>query len=277
VSDAASAGMSELNKRVLSAIVMGLAAIGTTIWGGWPFQLVWMLAAVGVAYEWQRIVHGNQATTFAFLASIATVLIMFGAIWLSVWMVVAGAVVAAGTTGIAPKERRSDIATGLLYAAGLGASVILCRNTGYDGAIVIFWLFAVVWGTDTLAYFTGRSLGGPKLWPRVSPKKTWSGAIGGLIGGVILGCILLTLMGVSLRWQHIMLSIAFSVLTQAGDLFESALKRRYDVKDSSNLIPGHGGFMDRLDGFIIAVIAAAALGSVRAGWANVPKGLLVWS
>jgi phosphatidate cytidylyltransferase len=277
VSQPASAGLSELQKRILSAIVMGLAAIGATIWGGWPFQLVWMLAAVGVAYEWQRIVHRNQGRPFEILAAVATAVVMWGAIWLSIWVIVAGAAVAVLAVALAAGDRRTDTAIGLAYAAGLGAAVILCRGTGYDGAVVIFWLFAVVWGTDTLAYFTGRSLGGPKLWPRVSPKKTWSGALGGLVGGVALGCMLLSSLGVSLHWQHIAWSIVFSVLTQAGDLFESALKRRYDVKDSSNLIPGHGGLMDRLDGFIIAVMAAALVGSLRAGWARVPQGLLVWS
>ncbi len=173
-------------------------------------------------------------------------------------------------------ELRIVTATGFLYASGLAAAVILCRSRGYDGAVVVLWLFAAVWGTDILAYFTGRALGGPKLWPRVSPKKTWSGAIGGLVGGVLLGSVLLVVAGVSLRWQHVALAAAFSILTQLGDLYESSLKRRFGVKDSGTLIPGHGGFMDRLDGFIVAVTFAAVFGALRDGPSQVPSGLLAW-
>jgi phosphatidate cytidylyltransferase len=144
------------------------------------------------------------------------------------------------------------------------------------GLAVILWLFAVVWGTDTCAYFTGRALGGPKLWPRVSPKKTWSGAIGGLIGGAVLGLIVLWLAGIAVKWPHLLLSLAFSVATQGGDLFESSLKRRYDVKDAGSIIPGHGGVMDRLDGFIFAAVLAAICGVARGGVTEVPKGLAVW-
>ncbi|MGL4241831.1 MAG: phosphatidate cytidylyltransferase, partial [Beijerinckiaceae bacterium] len=135
---------------------------------------------------------------------------------------------------------------------------------------------AVVWGTDTCAYFTGRTLGGPKLWPAVSPKKTWSGAIGGLVGGAALGLIVLSAAGIGLKWQHVALSLAFSVATQAGDLFESALKRRYDVKDAGSIIPGHGGVMDRLDGFIFAAALAAVVGVARGGLSNAPQGLTAW-
>jgi phosphatidate cytidylyltransferase len=174
------------------------------------------------------------------------------------------------------REHRRDTLEGVLYAAALAAAVILCRGVETVGLAVILWLFAVVWGTDTCAYFTGRALGGPKLWPRVSPKKTWSGAIGGLLGGALLGLAVLALAGIAVKWQHFALSLAFSVATQAGDLFESSLKRRYDVKDASNIIPGHGGVMDRLDGFIFAAVLAALCGMARAGLTDVPKGLAVW-
>ena len=108
-------------------------------------------------------------------------------------------------------------------------------------------------------------------------KKTWSGAIGGLLSGVLLGCLVLFALGVSPKFPHVTLSIAFSVLTQMGDLFESAVKRRYDVKDSGSLIPGHGGFMDRLDGFIFAAIFAAAVGLAQGGLTGVSGGLINWS
>jgi phosphatidate cytidylyltransferase len=267
-------GLSELTKRILSGIVMAIVAISTAWIGGWPFAFVWTGAALAVAYEWQKLVHGDDfkisflVTAFAVLLVVAAVILP--APWLfAIYAIAIVAFALAPMFGV-------ETAAGLIYAAGLGAAVILCRGEDTAGLIVLGWLFAVVWGTDILAYFTGRSLGGPKLWPAVSPKKTWSGAIGGLVGGVLLGSALLLYADVKLSHHHILLSVAFSVLTQCGDLFESAMKRRHDVKDSGNLIPGHGGFMDRLDGFIFAVIFAALFGVWRGGLTGVPVGLLIW-
>ncbi len=269
-------GLSELNKRILSGIVMAAVAIGATIVGGWFFAAIWFGAALAVAFEWQRIVQGDAAMP-ATLASFSVVTAAAaGAFWISPLFLGLAVILLAMVWLMAAAEHRPAAVTGAVYAAALGASMLLCRSTGTNGMIIIFWLFAVVWGTDTLAYFTGRSLGGPKLWPRVSPKKTWSGATGGLAGGVLLGCLLISALGVSVKWQHVALSIAFSVLTQCGDLYESAIKRRYNVKDAGNLIPGHGGFMDRLDGFIFAVVFAALFGAARASLGNVPQGLLAW-
>jgi phosphatidate cytidylyltransferase len=270
------AGLSELNKRILSGIVMAGLAIGSDIVGGWFFAIIWFGAALAVAFEWQRVVQGDAAMP-ATLASFSVVTAAAaGAFWVSPLFFGLAVTLLAMVWLLAVADHRPAAVTGAVYAATLGASMLLCRSMGTDGAIIIIWLFAVVWGTDTLAYFTGRSLGGPKLWPRISPKKTWSGAIGGLVGGVLLACLLISALGVNIKWQHIALSIAFSVLTQCGDLYESAIKRRYNVKDSGNLIPGHGGFMDRLDGFIFAVVFAALFGAVRAGLGNVTQGLLNW-
>jgi phosphatidate cytidylyltransferase len=268
-------GLSELNKRILSGIVMALIATSTAFIGGWPFAIVWTCAALAVAYEWQKLVH-EEKYTLPFAATATAVLFAVAAVILSMpSLLLVSAGLAIVVAGFAPASRRESAAA-VIYAGGLGAAILLCRGENTAGLIVLGWLFAVVWGTDILAYFTGRSLGGPKLWPAVSPKKTWSGAIGGLIGGVWLGAMLLKYADVPLSWQHIVLSIAFSVLTQGGDLFESAMKRRHNAKDSGNFIPGHGGFMDRLDGFIFAVIFAAIFGVLRGGFLSVPAGLLIW-
>ena len=270
-------GTSELKQRVLAGIVMASVAISVTVLGGWSFAVVWLGASLAVAYEWQRLVHKDKSAVPVVVALVVVVAAVSGALWsnpailiLSVaLMLIAGFAVAKGNM----------VATsvGVAYAACFGAAVLLCRGNDTNGMIVILWLFAVVWGTDILAYFTGRYFGGPKLWPQVSPKKTWSGAIGGLFSGVLLGCLVLFALGVSPTFPHVILSIAFSVLTQMGDLFESAVKRRYDVKDSGSLIPGHGGFMDRLDGFIFAAIFAAAVGLARGGLTGVSGGLINWS
>ncbi len=275
---AAPAQSSELQRRVLSGIAMGLVAIGASIWGGWPFALLWTAASCFVALEWQRMSHRPAAPAIVVLAVIAAALagLAAGGFLPELVAILLIAILAVAAVLMAQADLRAVTATGFVYACGLAAGVILCRATGYDGAVVVLWLFAAVWGTDILAYFTGRALGGPKLWPRVSPKKTWSGAIGGLCGGILLGTLLLVLTGVSLRWQHVALAAAFSVLTQLGDLYESSMKRRFGVKDSGSLIPGHGGFMDRLDGFIFAVVFAAAFGALRNGPSQVPAGLLGW-
>ncbi|MCC2096723.1 MAG: phosphatidate cytidylyltransferase, partial [Hyphomicrobiales bacterium] len=139
--------------------------------------------------------------------------------------------------------------------------------------------FAIVWGTDMFAYFVGRSVGGPKLWARVSPSKTWSGFIGGVLGGAVAGTVLIVLWLPATRahWPGLFaFALLLAVLSQGGDLFESSLKRRYGIKDSSNLIPGHGGVLDRLDGFTVAVVCAALVGALRGGQINVAHGLFVW-
>jgi phosphatidate cytidylyltransferase len=123
----------------------------------------------------------------------------------------------------------------------------------------VFWLFAVVWATDTAAYISGRLIGGPKLAPRFSPNKTWAGLIGGALAAALVGVIAATLMGDAPMPSMALASAGLAVVAQAGDLVESALKRRFGVKDASTLIPGHGGVLDRLDGMLFAAPVFVAL------------------
>ncbi|MGL5361445.1 MAG: phosphatidate cytidylyltransferase, partial [Bosea sp. (in: a-proteobacteria)] len=160
---------------------------------------------------------------------------------------------------------RNWLRAGVVYAAWLGVAVILLRRVPGIGVYLILWSFAVVWLTDVAAYFTGRKFGGPKLWPAVSPKKTWSGFAGGALAGT-LGGIAIWLMAKSAGqaaalgfFSVFALSFVGSVLGQGGDLAESALKRRFGVKDSGSMIPGHGGFMDRLDAYWAVVVFAAVI------------------
>jgi phosphatidate cytidylyltransferase len=138
------------------------------------------------------------------------------------------------------------------------------------------FLFAIVWGTDIVAYFLGRMIGGPKLLPRVSPKKTWSGAISGLVAAVLAAVAVAKAAGLSGLSVIALVAAILSCAAQAGDLFESLVKRRFGAKDSSHLIPGHGGLMDRLDGFVFAAAIAALIGVLRGGVAAPARGLLVW-
>jgi phosphatidate cytidylyltransferase len=133
-----------------------------------------------------------------------------------------------------------------------------------------------VWATDIMAYLVGRSVGGPLLWPQLSPKKTWAGAIGGLAGGVAAGSLVAWASAGTKPLVAGILALVLSIAAQGGDLFESWIKRRFGAKDAGALIPGHGGMMDRIDGFLAAALLALLIGSLRLGMAASARGLLVW-
>lgn len=165
---------------------------------------------------------------------------------------------------------------GLVYAAIVLAAPVVLRMDTELGLTAVFWLFAVVWGSDVMAYFCGRTIGGPKLWPAVSPKKTWSGFIGGTAFAVAAGTGVAAAAGVPSLMPVALVSLFAAVLSQGGDLFESSLKRRFGVKDSGKLIPGHGGLMDRLDGFVLAGLFALLIGVGRGGLDAAGRGVLMW-
>jgi phosphatidate cytidylyltransferase len=172
-------------------------------------------------------------------------------------------------------DRMGWIALGVVYAAAaLAASVVVRLDSDWGFAALMFILL-VVWMTDIGGYFAGRSIGGPKLWPRVSPKKTWAGAIGGLVLSLAVAAGF-SAFGVGRLTPLLALAAVLTVVSQLGDLFESAVKRRFGVKDSSHIIPGHGGLLDRLDGYVFAVVAAALIGFLRGGADGVGRGLMVW-
>ncbi len=179
--------------------------------------------------------------------------------------------------GITARAQRnwSWIAAGVAYAGIAVAAPVILRGDADFGFIVTIFLFAIVWSTDVLGYVVGRLIGGPKLWPAISPKKTWSGALGGIAGALAGASIIADAGGLAQR-PALLLAIVLSIASQAGDLIESAIKRRFNVKDASRLIPGHGGVMDRLDGFIVAALIAALIGVARGGIAHPGRGLLAW-
>jgi phosphatidate cytidylyltransferase len=205
----------ELALRVCSALVLVPLALGAAYLGGWPFAVLWGLAAMVVLWEWNSLVAGSDQR-------------------------------------------------------------IVLRSDNGEGFLAIIFLFAVVWTTDIAAYFAGRAIGGPKLMPRVSPNKTWSGAIGGTLAAVVVALALAKVTALSGLFAIAMLAVILSICAQGGDLFESFLKRRFGAKDSGHLIPGHGGLMDRLDGFVTASVVAALIGLLRGGFEAPGRGLLVW-
>jgi phosphatidate cytidylyltransferase len=189
--------------------------------------------------------------------------------------------VAAAATVLGPQAPRCGIsatwfAAGVIYAALMLVSPILLRNDPELGFAALLFVFATVWGTDIFAYLVGRSLGGPLLWPRVTPKKTWSGAIGGLLGGIAAGSAVAYASAGTQPVSSGVLALILSIAAQAGDLLESWVKRQFGAKDTSRLIPGHGGVMDRVDSFLLAALVAVLIGSLRYGAAASARGLLLW-
>jgi phosphatidate cytidylyltransferase len=267
----------ELALRVCSALVLVPLAVGAAYLGGWPFALFWSLAAIGVFWEWASLVGGGERRLIVALGGAA--LVMALALAAGGRLIAALGVTALGVAGLAamaPAQQRGWVAGGVPYAAAIGMAPVVLRSDTEDGFLAVMFLFAIVWTTDIVAYFLGRLIGGPKLMPRVSPKKTWSGALGGLAGAVLAGIAVAAAAGLSALISIAIVAAILSAVAQAGDLFESHLKRRFGAKDSSHLIPGHGGLMDRLDGFVLAATAAAVIGILRGGLAAPARGLLVW-
>jgi phosphatidate cytidylyltransferase len=260
---------------VAAAAVMGIIALATAWIGGLIFAAFWWLASVVVLWEWQRLVGGGRLAERVTLGALVIALVGLFALHNSVLGVIAVLALGAGVVGWLAGSRVGPwAAAGVSYAGALVASVSLLRISPGYGLAAILWLFAVVWGADIAAYFAGRMIGGPRLWPSVSPGKTWAGAIAGALIGALLGLMLApwTNRAQALFW----LGLATAIVSELGDLFESALKRRFGVKDSSGLIPGHGGLMDRLDAFVAACLFAAVAAGLNSRGSFIASGLFQW-
>lgn len=261
----------EFGLRVVSGLVLAAVVVAALVLGGWAFAVIWLAAGIVGAAEW--IGMSRTVPRRGLLAIVAGTLILAAACFEGDAPAYAvPAIVAFGTVlclGVAEGFAGRLRALGALFGGAVIALVpVALRDSPAIGILGPAWMFAVVWSTDVVAYFTGRTIGGPKLMPHVSPKKTWSGALGGLAGAIAAGIGIVALARAqrwsplaetSLAWVGLASAVA-SVLSQGGDLVESGLKRRYGVKDSGSSIPGHGGVMDRLDGFFaVAVLAGLYL------------------
>jgi phosphatidate cytidylyltransferase len=270
-------GGSELVLRVCSALVLVPLAVATAYIGGWSFAVFWGAAAIGTFWEWTSLMavsHRRRVMTIgAASLALAVALAAAGHVVAAPMMLAIGAV---STAALAPAQRRTWLAAGVPYSGSIAAAPIVLRSDPEYGFLAVIFLFAIVWGTDTIAYFLGRAIGGSKLMPQVSPKKTWAGALAGTAAAIVAGLIVARAASLTGTFAIAMLAAILSVCAQGGDLFESFFKRKFGAKDSSWLIPGHGGLMDRLDGFVAAGIIAALIGVARGGFEAPGRGLLVW-
>jgi phosphatidate cytidylyltransferase len=268
-------GSSNLYMRVVAALVLAPLTIAIAWLGGWIWACIVIAAAALMYCEWLMIVgvSNNRLAVAAGLATLALtgICLMLRRTDIAFAIVGFGILLAAAIA----QGKRGWVASGLVYAAAALIATILVRRDAEFGFIGLMFVLLVVWVTDIGGYFAGRGIGGPKLWPRVSPKKTWAGAIGGLVLGLVIAAGF-ALLGFGKIVPLILLGAALSVVSQLGDLFESAVKRRFDVKDSSHIIPGHGGLLDRLDGFVAAIIVAALMGFARGGLDGIGRGFMVW-
>ena len=260
--------------RVAAAVVLAPLAIAVAYAGGWLWTALVTLTAIGLYFEWLTVVGARTprlVTAGAAALAIAGLLLAAGRIDASILVLVVGL---AGVMVVSP-ERRLWTATGFGYAAAAEVASVLVRHDQAHGFVALILILLVVWVTDIGGYFAGRGIGGPKLWPRVSPKKTWAGAIGGFVASLAVAAGF-AVIGLGKTGPMLLLGAVLSIASQLGDLFESAVKRRFGVKDSSHIIPGHGGLLDRLDGFVAAIVLAAIFGFLRDGADGVGRGLMVW-
>ena len=247
-----------LQQRVVSSVVLALGTLLAVLAGGWLFVALVLAAVVVMAQEWSRLVPEAGAGARLAIAAAATVLpavsvlaLEAGAVSLALAVVLLGMAVSVAVAALLPACPPARAAGGILYVGLPALALIWLRNDVPGGLEHVLWLLVVVWATDIGAYFAGRSIGGPKLAPRISPGKTWAGLLGGMAGAALCAGLLALAFGAGFMLAA-SVGAGIAVVSQLGDLFESALKRRAGVKDSGHLIPGHGGLLDRIDGLVFA-------------------------
>jgi phosphatidate cytidylyltransferase len=248
----------ELRLRIISGIVLAVVVLAATWLGGMPFRLLAALIGVLIYYEWSTITGLARTATDRFsnlfgwaCVGLVALEVAFRSTATALVLLVGFAVVALVLNVV--RRKSLWLSAGIFYAGLSAVSLAALRD---NGLATMLFIFAIVWATDIFAYFVGRAIGGPKLAPPISPGKTWSGAIGGAVAGIIFGLLVARLAGVALYVELGIVALVLSIGSQIGDLFESWIKRRFRVKDSSHLIPGHGGVMDRVDGLVFACFLA---------------------
>ncbi|WP_417318031.1 phosphatidate cytidylyltransferase [Emcibacter sp.] len=251
--------MNNLLLRILSALVMLPVAIALILFGGWAYTVVILLLSVLILLEWNMITTGKWKTPLFLVQALLVIALgcgmkLQGTVTIIDVIVFLNAVLLAAL--LSKKDFKLAIAGGF-YALLPALAMIWLREFVVGGAYVILWAMIIVWSMDTGAYFAGKKIGGPKMSPRISPNKTWAGLVGGALLAVVTGVMSARFFGFEPLYLYAAASIVLALWSQVGDLAESAVKRKFDVKDSGAIIPGHGGIMDRVDGilFVMPVVA----------------------
>ncbi len=246
----------ELKLRIISAIILAAIVLTITWIGGQTFTLLWAVAAILILREFNRIC----ATKISFAHNIASFIALFLIIasWLMGDRDTAFIIFGVGFVVLALWQfvfsRTIWVACGLMYATLPFFAMSDLRSDNYNGLVVILLLYFCVWGADVFAYFSGRTIGGPKLAPKISPNKTWSGFIGSLVGALFLSYLVNIKAGFEPIFAFFVIMLLAAIVSQLGDLMESSIKRKFNVKDSGSIIPGHGGVLDRVDGLVVAAV-----------------------
>ncbi|HEX3700709.1 MAG TPA: phosphatidate cytidylyltransferase [Phenylobacterium sp.] len=263
---------SNLGLRVASAVVLVPAVLFVAWLGGWPYLVVISIGLALLAIEWGGMSAPRAPVRVAAAVTAAVLVAVFlGHLgyFKTAWLAVPICALAAALVARGVAERAVDAGYGVLYIAPAAVCLVWLRSTN-QGHWWTLMLFACTWAADIGAFAVGSVLKGPKLWPRFSPNKTWSGFIGGLAAASATATAMagLSVFRLDLR-AAALVGLAVGLATMAGDLWESALKRRFGVKDSGDLIPGHGGLLDRVDGlmFAVVVMAGARLAN-HLGWGH---------
>lgn len=266
----------EILRRVVSALVLAAVALGAVVASPWSFAALVAVAGGLLAWEWGGLTRESGFDGTALIQAISivalAVFVTLGRFDLALFVL--GAACVAMVFGGARGTRAVWSVAGLAYIALPAWSLVWLRSDPELGTAAVLYVLVVAWTTDTASYVGGRSIGGPKLAPQISPKKTWSGLIVGTLTPALVGYIFALLLGNTSPWLLALVSIVLALACQAGDLVESAVKRHFGVKDMSQLIPGHGGLFDRIDSLLLAAVAAALIALRDPAEPGV--GLLIW-
>ncbi len=262
----------EMLVRFASAAILAGLTLAAAWFGGWLAAVAVAAVVVVVHLEWMGLTGDRPMPGLLF----TVVLVVSLGLLAAGFAIPAMALTVVAIVAAAVAARTPWRPAGVAYSAALGLGLLLLRYAPEHGLAAVLVVFAVVWGTDSGAFFVGRALGGPKLWPAISPKKTWAGAIGGLVVGIVIGLVVAALAQVPVAPGLALVCAALSLAAQAGDLVESAVKRVFGAKDSGIIVPGHGGLMDRVDGLVFAVAAAVIVGLVHGGPSHLAAGLVTW-
>jgi phosphatidate cytidylyltransferase len=264
---------SKETQRIISAAVLAPIPVAA-VWFGMPWlALLTIIASAVMGWEWARLCHRGRVWPGGLPLIVAVVMAVAVAATLEITAAAAVIIAGAAIVYLIARERREAaplwLVLGALWIAVPCVLLLWLAQSEQGGRLTLLWLLAVVWATDIGAYEIGRRVGGPRLAPRWSPGKTWAGLMGGAACAAIAGWTIGRLLALGTVWPLVLASAGLAIVSQFGDLAESVAKRRFGVKDSSGLIPGHGGLLDRLDGLLAAIPAVAAL-TVLGG------GVLAW-